>query len=133
VTSGPSAPLLRGTALGQGVFYLITGLWPLISRRTFEAVTGPKTDFWLVHTAGLLITVVGSALGLAGLRRRVTPEMALLGTGSAAALSAIDVVYVCLGRISRVYLLDAVAEWLLIAGWAVAWLQGRGRDQKTRR
>jgi len=28
----------------QGVYYLLTGLWPLVSIETFQMVTGPKTD-----------------------------------------------------------------------------------------
>jgi hypothetical protein len=27
----------------QGTYYLITGIWPLLSVRTFMLVTGPKT------------------------------------------------------------------------------------------
>ena len=28
----------------QGLYCLITGVWPLVSIDTFQAVTGPKTD-----------------------------------------------------------------------------------------
>jgi hypothetical protein len=38
--------------IGQGAFYLSSGVWPLISMRTFERITGPKTDKWLVKTGG---------------------------------------------------------------------------------
>jgi hypothetical protein len=41
-------------ALLQGGYFLFTGIWPLVSRRTFEAVTGPKKDFWLAQTVGVL-------------------------------------------------------------------------------
>lgn len=43
----------------QGFFYLITGIWPLISIRTFEWVTGPKLDQWLLMTVGLLVASSG--------------------------------------------------------------------------
>jgi hypothetical protein len=92
-----------------------------VSIGTFQKVTGPKVDLWLVKTAGVLITVVGAVLGLAGRRRRVTLEIALLAVGSAAGLTAIDVVYVAKRRISPIYLLDAVAEVGLIGLWAIAW------------
>jgi hypothetical protein len=107
-------------ALAQGVFYLVTGVWPLLSIRSFELVTGPKTDRWLVKTAGVLITVIGAALALAGRRKSVTPELRLLALGSALGLTGIDVVYVARGRISKVYLLDAAAELGLVALWALA-------------
>lgn len=104
----------------QAVFYVVTGIWPLFSRRTFEKVTGPKTDFWLVKTVGLLITVIGVVLGLAGSRRSMPPEVPVLGIGSAASLAGVDVAYVRQGRIPRVYLLDALAEVGLIALWVAA-------------
>jgi hypothetical protein len=41
--------------LAQGIFYLLTGIWPLVSTNTFQKVTGPKQDLWLVRTAGVWI------------------------------------------------------------------------------
>ena len=84
-------------------------------------MTGPKTDVWLVKTVGALVVGIGAALGLAGYRRRITPEIVLLGVSSAAGLAGIDLVYVAKKRISSVYLLDALAEMGLIALWAAAW------------
>jgi hypothetical protein len=51
--------LVRTFSMGQGIFYALTGFWPLISRRTFEKVTGPKHDFWLVNTVGVVIGTIG--------------------------------------------------------------------------
>ena len=112
-------------ALVQGGFYVLSGVWPLVHLRSFERVTGPKTDGWLVKTVGVLVTVIGGALGLAGWRRRVAPEVAIVAAGSAAGLAAIDLIYVGRRRISPVYLLDALAEVLLVALWVVAWRKGR--------
>lgn len=109
--------LFRPLSLAQGVYYLITGLWPVVHRRSFEAVTGPKSDFWLVRTAGVLIAAIGATLTLAGWKKRATPEMAVLGSASAAGLLGIDVVYTSADRIPPVYLLDAVAETGLLSGW----------------
>jgi hypothetical protein len=106
-------------ALAQGIFYLITGIWPLVSIRSFEAVTGPKADRWLVKTAGVLITAIGAGLTLAGRRKSVTPELRLLALGSALGLTGIDVVYVARGKIAKVYLLDALAELGLVGAWAL--------------
>src|SRR5919204_5012298 len=106
-------------AIGQGLYYLATGVWALVSIRSFEAVTGPKTDRWLVKTVGVLVSVIGVVLALAGWRRRVDPEPALLAAGSAAGLAAIDTVYAAKGRISKIYLLDAAAEVALVAAWAL--------------
>ncbi|MCZ7572128.1 MAG: hypothetical protein M5U01_26555 [Ardenticatenaceae bacterium] len=97
---------LASVSVGQGIFYLITGLWPLVNIRTFQMVTGAKTDLWLVRTVGVLITVIGAVLTVAGLRRNITPASLLLAAGSAAGLTGIDIVYVARGRIARVYLLE---------------------------
>jgi hypothetical protein len=106
----------------QGVYFLATGVWPLVSMRTFEAVTGPKVDRWLVKTVGVLVAVIGASL-LAD-ARRPSRGSTMLGVGSAVALGGVDVVYSLRARISRIYLLDAVVEIVLVALWA---LGGRRR------
>jgi hypothetical protein len=93
-------------------------VWPLVSLRSFEAVTGPKHDDWLVRTVGLLVAAVGATLAVAAARGRLTPEVRGLAAGSAAALAAVDVVYAGRGRIAPVYLLDAVLEAGFVAAWA---------------
>ncbi len=114
--------------MGQGAFWLATGLWPLVHYRSFEKVTGPKRDDWLVKTIGGLIAVVGATLLSAGWRGKVTREIQLLGLASAAALSTADVLFVRRGRISRVYLLDVLAEAPFVAAWALSRrAQGRMR------
>jgi hypothetical protein len=102
----------------QGAYFLTTGIWPLLSRRSFEAVTGPKTDFWLARTVGVLVTGIGGALLLADHNKRVTPELRALGVASAGGLALVDVVFSLRGRISKVYLADALVELALVAGWA---------------
>ena len=110
----------RTRLLSQGLYYLATGLWPLVHMRSFLAVTGPKTDLWLVRTVGLLAIAAGLPLVREGLRgdgdRRgrdddeVAPDVALLGRATAAAFIAAEVPHVLAGRISPVYLLDAAVE-----------------------
>ena len=117
----------RRLALGQGIFYLVTGIWPLVSIGTFQKVTGPKADLWLVKTVGALISVIGAVLVAAGLRRRLTPEAGMLAAGSAAVLATIDTVYVAKRRIAPVYLLDAAMEAALVAGWAAVGARRRKR------
>jgi hypothetical protein len=67
--------------ISQGFFYLATGLWPFISASSFQKVTGPKTDFWLVKTVGVLVSVIGGALISAGLRGKQNPELSMLDFG----------------------------------------------------
>ncbi len=113
-------------SLIQGIYYLVTGIWPIFSRRTFEVVTGPKVDFWLVRTVGALIAVVGTVLTMAGVRRRATTEIALLGIGSAASLGASDTIYAAKGRIRPIYGVESIAEFALVALWLVGlWMDSR--------
>jgi hypothetical protein len=103
----------------QGAFYLASGLWPLIDIDSFQDVTGPKHDLWLVRTVGVLVTVIGGVLVYAARGRRVTSEIALLAAGSALGLAAIDITYVALKTISPVYLEDSVVELGLVALWGI--------------
>jgi hypothetical protein len=61
----------------QGAYFLLTGVWPLVSIRSFQWVTGPKTDHvhtgreadhWLVMTVGVLVTSVAVTLLTAAFR-----------------------------------------------------------------
>jgi len=117
---GGKAMQSRHVALAQGIFYVGTGLWPVVHLRSFEAVTGPKVDKWLVRTMGGLIAAVGVSLIVGALERPPSRALRVLGIASALALGAADVVYAARRRISKVYLGDAAAEGVLVTGWALA-------------
>lgn len=90
----------------QSAYYIATGMSPFVSMRAFEAITGPKTDRWLVRMVGLLAIVIGLELRR-GDRRQ-------LAVSSAASFAAIDVFYVLARRIRPIYLLDAMVElWFI--------------------
>jgi hypothetical protein len=100
----------------QAVYYVVTGLWPIIHLRSFEAITGPKVDDWLVHTVGLLAAAVGCSLGTAALRGQTqSAVVSTLAVTSALAFAAIDLWYGLSGRISSIYLADAAVQLSLIA------------------
>jgi hypothetical protein len=104
----------------QSGYYGVTGIWPILHLPSFEAITGPKIDDWLVHMVGLLAAVIGVVLGSAAVRNRVrSPEVVLLAVASAAAFAAIDLWYGVSGRISPIYLADAALQICLIVGLAL--------------
>ena len=118
----------------QGVYFFVLGLWPLLSIRTFQAVTGKKTDHlvtgdesdhWLVNTVGALVAAIGVVFLLAAWRRRATIDAAALGITSAVALAAVDIVYVVRGAILPVYLVDAAIEILVTVAWLLCLRQVR--------
>lgn len=105
----------------QGLYYFISGVWPLLSVTTFQMITGPKVDLWLVKTVGSLLMVTGLVLLMAAIRHRISLEILILAIGNAFVLTVIEVIYWSNGTISVIYLLDAVIEVLIIIGWLVLW------------
>ena len=109
----------------QAAYYVITGAWPLLSLSSFEAVTGPKVDEWLVHMVGLLAATIGVTLWTGARSKRPDDSMILLSILSATSFAFIDVRYVSVGRISPIYLADAIVEVLLAALVMIAWRRSR--------
>ena len=106
-------------ALIQGIYFFITGIWPILSMRTFLKITGPKTDLWLVNTVGLILAVIGVVLIVAYFRAELNSAIILLAIGSALSLVVVEIIYVIKRVISPIYLGDAGAELVLIAWWIV--------------
>jgi hypothetical protein len=109
-------PEPRQVLLVQGGYYVLTGVAPFFSRRLFETVTGRKREWWLVKTTGILVTAIGAGLISGVVRERQTPELIGMAAGAAGGLAAIDIVYALRGRISPVYLADAVLQLGALAG-----------------
>jgi hypothetical protein len=105
----------------QGAFYVASGLWPLLHRRSFEAVFGPKQDYWLAATVALLLVGTGTVQAMAPSTPDGLASARRIGAATAAALASVDLVNVGRGRISRMYLIDAAAE----LGWLWVWARTR--------
>jgi hypothetical protein len=101
-------------AFGQGLYYVGSGVWPLVSMRSFEAVTGPKRDRWLVRTVGLLAMAFGGLLLRDAARDRPDPGTGLAG---AAAFGTASLWYWARGRINHAYLLDGLTEAAMVGAW----------------
>ena len=113
----------------HGGFNVLSGLWPLLHMQSFEAAFGPKTDKWLVRTVAGLLVSNGVAQLTANDTADSLAQAKRVGLGTAATLGAIDVTYAPRGRISKMYLLDALAE----AAWILAWLLARPSRSSTGR
>ena len=102
--------LLRILLWCQGLYYLATGLWPLIDVKSFMIITGYKTDIWLVKTVGALIIPIALTI-LSNLFIRTNPLPALiLCLSSAIAFTSIDLYYSLTDVINDVYQVDAVLQ-----------------------
>ena len=95
--SRPPSPVLV-----QAAYLIATGIWPLVHYRSFEAVTGPKRDRWMVHTVGAAAVVIGVAAAISDRERSL-----ILSVGSTLAFGVTEVMPALRGRIRKVYLLDA--------------------------
>lgn len=105
-------------ARAHGAFNVVSGLWPLLHMRSFEAVLGPKTDRWLVRTVAGLLLANGAVQLASADDEAALAQARRVGVGTAATLAAIDLAYAPPRRISRMYLVDAVAQLAWIATWA---------------
>jgi len=130
----PSAAVDRSAAGSRAVLwiqcrdYRVTGVWPLVSIRTFVFVTGPKfdhlptgqeSDHWLVMTVAVLIVAIALGLLTAAVRRTYSTEIRVVAMAAAAGLLGIDGIYVSRGVIAPVYLVDAVLQSGFLAAWAM--------------
>lgn len=53
---------LRILVAVQGMYMLITAVWPIVHIHSFMEVTGYKTDVWLVKTVGALLIPMALAI-----------------------------------------------------------------------
>jgi hypothetical protein len=113
----PARRRSRALATIQGAYFTATGIWPLLHYRSFEKITGPKRDDWLVKTVGVMISCIGATLLLSAASDRPATEIRFLALSSAIGLCGIDTYFSATGRISKIYLLDAVAEVTLATAW----------------
>jgi hypothetical protein len=119
-----SGKLVRILGYSQGMYYVLTGLWPILHLESFMAVTGPKTDTWLVKMVGLLAASIGIYLVRVTVRRTANTDTALLCILSAISFLAIDIYYAgAIDRIRNIYLADLVPELVFTAGWFMLYLK----------
>jgi hypothetical protein len=113
--------LIIFTTYFQGLYFTLTGLWPIIHMPSFLKVTGSKTDLWLVRTVGLLIFSLGiSLLYSAFVLVTISKALALCALLEAAFLLLIELYYVRKGVISKIYYLDSIVETAFILLWLYA-------------
>jgi hypothetical protein len=109
----------------QGIYYFLTGVWGIVDIESFMMVTGPKVDIWLVKTVSVLVIAISLVFLYAGIRKRITRETILLAVASSLGFIIIDVYYTAVDRISDIYLMDALAQLVLLTGWGFAYYQAR--------
>lgn len=109
--------LMKTLLLFEATVYAVTGLWPIIHYSSFEKITGPKADVWLVIVVGWFITICSAAM-FSSYFGNISREGLVIALGTPVILGTLDVYYVLKKEISKVYLIDAVLEFF----FAVCWL-----------
>ncbi len=109
----------------QTVYYLVTAVWALVHIDSFIAVTGPKTDIWLVKTVAVLLLAISCCFISQLITKINLWPVAILAIGCCIGLIFIDCYYAFTGTISKIYLLDAVLEFLLLIMWVIALIRMR--------
>ncbi|MGC5745694.1 hypothetical protein [Chryseobacterium sp. NFX27] len=101
----------------QGLYFIITGIWPLVHIESFLYVTGPKTDIWLVKTVGLLILPYSILCFYAACIPKRRPVIALVNMMCCFGLAGVDLYYYLRNVISWVYLIDFALETAFFIYW----------------
>lgn len=109
------------------MYFLLPSVWPLLHMSSFLAVTGPKTDLWLVRTVALLLVAISLAFLTAAWRREYTPALGVLAVGSACGLAGVDFYYALQDRIWDTYLIDGVGEIVLVLAWMIYFFKSRSK------
>ena len=108
----------------HGAYLLFGGAWPLVHMRSFEAITGPKPDEFLVRTVAMLLLLVVGIL----LRQRTAPwerSAVHMAVGTLIVLGLVDITSAAGGWIWKVYYADGAMHLL----FATAWLLQLARHQ----
>lgn len=123
-TARPGTRAARQLLWAQGAYYAVAGAWPIMHARSFEAVTGPKPDRFVLESTGALFAAAGLAL-VAAASRDGAPD------GSARLLSALVPAASTLAvlrhrpEIRPVYVADAVVQCAFGTAVAIAGWRGR--------
>ncbi len=115
---------LKAVLLLQGLYYVVTGIWPLVWLESFLWVVGPKPDLFQLRTTTLLITVIGAVLMLGARQRRPSADVVVLGIATAAVLALVELWHIETLRL--VYLADAAVEFVIAGALLAAWSRRPG-------
>lgn len=101
------------------VYQLATSCWALLDLDSFMAVTGYKTDQWLVKTVALLLLCLNAPVFYCLLKNNLPRILEGQQISMSTALIAVDVYYSLTGVISKIYLLDAHVQFVAILLWLI--------------
>lgn len=124
--------LLVNLARIQGVYFLLSGVWPLADINSFMAVTGPKTDLWLVRTVGVLVASIGVCLLVQQAKRHIDWAVIFMCITAGGGMAIIEIVNALTMRVPAIYFADAFLEAIFCTAWLVGSLRLRKHHRHNR-
>jgi hypothetical protein len=122
--------LTRILVLAHGAYLLVGGLWPLLHMTSFEEVTGPKEEDWLVRSVAGMLVVTGVVLLAQVRKQRVEVSAVAVAMGASLTLGAVGIITAAEGVIDPIYIGDGTVHIVFVALWCGAIVNGavRGRS-----
>ncbi len=112
-----NSKILTSLLFIQGIYTLITAIWPLIDIKSFMAVTGPKADIWLVKTVAVVLLPIAAFYLINIYRPGQILHLVLIGVINSIGLAIIDFYYSGKNIISRIYAVDGALQVLFALCW----------------
>lgn len=101
----------------HAAYLLIGGAWPMVHMSSFEAVTGPKDEHWLVRSvAGILLVISITLFAQLG-KGRIEYAAITTAMGASFVLAVVGFITVMAGVISPIYLADGAMHFFFFACW----------------
>lgn len=113
--------LIRTILFTQGLYLILTAMWPFVSMESFLLVTGQKYDLRLVYTVSLVLLPIGLLLFIkAWCFNGLWDSLFLVGFLSAGGLAIADLYFSFRGIVSFVYAIDGVFQLVFLLLWSIA-------------
>lgn len=105
----------------QGIYFMITLIWPVIDIESFMVVTGPKVDIWLVKTVSALLFPYAVICFWVAMKRPLSTIIILCMVLMSWGLAFVELYYYFNGTIKWVYAVDALLQILFSYWWINLW------------
>ncbi len=106
----------RWIITGQGTYYVLTGLWPVVHFSSFARFVAVNINAFQAHAFAAVIVVVGASLIQSARREPPGPFPASLGIAVAAAITLVDLIWLPRFGVASALWLDAVVEVAFVVG-----------------
>lgn len=114
--------IITTVGVTHAAFFLIGGLWPLVDMQSFESVTGPRSDHWLVRSLAGMLIIVGAALIWSVQRGHIDHSMRGVAAGSSGMLALVALISGMNGPVDPVSVIGASLHGVLALCWVAIML-----------